>query len=154
MFDDYPRMLKKLRLKVTPKRLAILDFLARSGTYVSPEEVRGKLRENFGRIGLPTVYRNLDELASGGVISKIIHPNRQLYYYFCPNTSHHHHFICVSCREVRDLQICALNGIEEEINRQIGGRVVSHILQVNGLCGSCCRKENPPGDQYPQGENF
>jgi len=144
MPNDYPQMLKRLRLKVTPKRLAILDFLARTGTYVSPEEVRNNLQDHLGRIGLPTVYRNLDELASGGVISKIIHPNRQLYYYFCPNQNHHHHFICVSCHEVRDLQICALNGMEEEVNRQIGGRVVSHILQVNGLCGSCSKKEKNP----------
>lgn len=145
MSHDYPQMLKELRLKVTPKRLAILDFLARTGTYVSPEEVRQSLQEHLGSIGLPTVYRNLDELASGGVISKIIHPNRQLYYYFCPNSNHHHHFICVSCREVRDLQICAVKGLEEEINSQVGGRVISHILQVNGLCRSCHEKGGTAG---------
>jgi len=143
MLNDYPKLLKNLRLKVTPKRLAILDFLARTGTYVSPEEVRRNLQDHFGRIGLPTVYRNLDELATGGVISKIIHPNRQLYYYFCPNTDHHHHFICISCREVSDLDICALDGIEEEVKNQIRGKVISHILQVNGLCAGCCEKENP-----------
>jgi len=146
MPHDYPNMLKELRLKVTPKRLAILDFLARTGTYVSPEEVRQNLQGLFGSIGLPTVYRNLDELATGGIVSKIIHPNRQLYYYFCANSNHHHHFICISCREVRDLQICAVKGLEEEINEQVRGKVISHILQVNGLCKTCCEKEATTGE--------
>jgi Fe2+ or Zn2+ uptake regulation protein len=148
MFSDYPLMLKELRLKVTPKRLAILDFLARTGTYVSPEEVRQNLLEQFASIGLPTVYRNLDELASGGIIAKIIHPNRQLYYYFCPNSNHHHHFICVSCRKVTDLHICAVKGLEEEINVQVGGKVMSHILQVNGLCRRCYEKDKVSGNYH------
>ena len=146
MLHDYPLMLKDLRLKVTPKRLAILDFLSRTGTYVSPEEVRQNLREQFSSIGLPTVYRNLDELASGGIIAKIIHPNRQLYYYYCPNSNHHHHFICISCRKVTDLHICTVKGLEDEINDQVRGKVMSHILQVNGLCRSCYANDKVSGN--------
>jgi len=146
MLHDYPLMLKDLRLKVTPKRLAILDFLSRTGTYVSPEEVRQNLREQFASIGLPTVYRNLDELASGGIIAKIIHPNRQLYYYYCPNSNHHHHFICISCRKVTDLHICTVKGLEDEINDQVRGKVMSHILQVNGLCRSCYANDKVSGN--------
>lgn len=137
---DFPTLLKELQLKVTPKRLAILDYLAQASTFVSPEEVRQKLQGQFARIGLPTVYRNLDELAEGGVISKIIHPNRQLYYYFCPNNGHHHHFICLSCHKVEDLEICAVKGFEEEIGAKIGGKVLSHILQVNGICRACAAR--------------
>jgi len=146
MLHDYPLMLKDLRLKVTPKRLAILDFLSRTGTYVSPEEVRQNLREQFASIGLPTVYRNLEELASGGIIAKIIHPNRQLYYYYCPNSNHHHHFICISCRKVTDLHICTVKGLEDEINDQVRGKVMSHILQVNGLCRSCYANDKVSGN--------
>jgi Fe2+ or Zn2+ uptake regulation protein len=141
MAHDFPLMLKELQLKVTPKRIAILDLLARSGTYVNPEEVRQKLKGQFASIGLPTVYRNLDELAAGGILAKIIHPNRQLYYYFCSNNDHHHHFICLSCRKVMDLEICAVKGLEDEINDQVRGKVMSHILQVNGLCRQCCAKD-------------
>jgi Fe2+ or Zn2+ uptake regulation protein len=147
MSHDFPMMLKELQLKVTPKRMAILDFLARASTYISPEEVRQKLQMQFASIGLPTVYRNLDELAAGGIISKIIHPNRQLYYYFCPNVHHHHHFICLSCRRVEDLQICAVKGFEEEIGGRIKGKVLSHILQVNGLCQGCSAQEAGDGGE-------
>ncbi len=141
MDHDFPAKLKNLQLKVTPKRIAILDILARTGSFLNPEEVHQMLQEKFARIGLPTVYRNLDELAAGGIVSKIIHPNRQLYYYLCPNSDHHHHFVCLSCRKVMDIDICSVKGLEDEINEQVKGKVVSHILQVNGLCRSCCAKE-------------
>jgi len=151
MPHDFPMMLKELQLKVTPKRMAILDFLALASTYVSPEEVRETLRERFTSIGLPTVYRNLDELATGGIISKIIHPNRQLYYYFCPNNHHHHHFICLSCRRVEDLHICAVKGFEEEISGRIKGKVLSHIVQVNGLCQGCSALDESDGGELRRG---
>ena len=137
MTPHYRQTLKALNLKTTPKRLAILSLLGEEPTYVSPEDIWLRLKGAFPRIGLPTVYRNLDELAEGGVISKVIHPNRQLYYHFCPNRSHHHHFICLSCRRVEDLHICVLDGIEREVGAQIGGTVLSHLMQVNGLCRDC-----------------
>lgn len=134
---DHASILRNLNLKSTPKRLAILQMLAEENTYISPEEIWRGLKDRFGRIGLPTVYRILEELADGGVISKVIHPNRQLYYYFCPNRQHHHHFICLSCRKVADVDACGLERIEEQVKERMGGTVLSHILQVNGLCRTC-----------------
>lgn len=137
MHATHSNALKDLNLKTTPKRVAILNILARESTYVSPEEIWRKLKEQFGRIGLPTVYRNLEELATGGIISKVIHPNRQLYYYFCPNRDHHHHFICLACRRVEDVDYCGMEDLERQVSEKIGGRVLSHIVQVNGLCRDC-----------------
>lgn len=137
MKDHHAHALKDLRLKTTPKRLAILGLLAEEKRYVSPEEIWNLLKRQFARIGLPTVYRILDELAEGGIVSKVIHPNRQLYYYFCPNREHHHHFICLSCRKVEDVDFCGMEQIEQQVSERMGGRVLSHIVQVNGLCHSC-----------------
>jgi Fe2+ or Zn2+ uptake regulation protein len=133
MSDSFIANLKELKLKATPKRLAILSLLAEDLAYASPEEIRRKLQKDFASIGLPTVYRNLEELANGGLITKVIHPNRQLYYYFCPNNHHHHHFICLSCRKVEDINFCGMDEIEKKVN----GTVLSHIVQVNGLCRDC-----------------
>lgn len=129
--------LKGLNLKTTPKRLAILDLLAQEPSYVSPDEIWLKLQEQFNRIGLPTVYRNLEELAAGGVITKVLHPNRQLYYFYCPNQHHHHHFVCLNCRRVEDLNFCGMESIEKEISENFRGKILSHIVQVNGLCHTC-----------------
>jgi Fe2+ or Zn2+ uptake regulation protein len=140
MIQDFPSVLKKLQLKVTPKRLAILEILRNESVYLSPEEIWKKLKKQFMKIGLPTVYRNLEELARGNVISQVTHPNRQLYYYLCLNSSHHHHFICLSCRNVEDIEFCMLHELEKRVKKELNGRIVSHILQVNGLCKNCLKK--------------
>ncbi|HLO24575.1 MAG TPA: transcriptional repressor [Geobacteraceae bacterium] len=137
MRAQFGHTLKSLNMKATPKRLAILALMGREAAYISPEEVWLKLKDQFDRIGLPTVYRNLEELAAGGVITKVIHPNRQLYYHFCPNRDHHHHFICIACRKVEDVDFCGLENIEQEVGEKIGGKVLSHVVQVNGLCRAC-----------------
>lgn len=149
MRDRHLTTLKQLGLKATPKRLAILAILARESTYCSPEDVWQRLKGEFGRIGLPTVYRNLDELAMGGLITQVLHPNRQLYYFYCPNDEHHHHFICVACRRVEDVDVCGMEAIEREVGEKIGGTVLSHIVQVNGLCRDCAG-DNRQGERNPQ----
>ena len=139
MVDDFQTSIRSLHLKATPKRLAILEILAGDPVYVSPETVWRKMKGRFHQIGLSTVYRNLEDLAEGGLIIKILHPDRKLYYHFCPNTgaSHHHHFVCVSCRRVLDLNFCGLKEIEKEVESNLKGSVVAHLLQVFGLCERC-----------------
>ena len=146
MTESISSALKQLHLKVTPKRLAILTILMKEPAYLSPEEIWKKMKRQFNRIGLPTVYRNLEELAAGDVISKVTHPNRQLYYYFCANRDHHHHFVCLSCRSVEDINFCALDTLQKEVKRKLNGKIISHILQVNGYCRNCLNKKGNEHD--------
>lgn len=134
---DYRDILRSRRLKVTPKRLAILRILADETTYLSAEDVWKKMKKSFLSIGLPTVYRNLESLFDENIIVKVIHPDRKLYYYYCHNSSHHHHFICIACRKVDDLSFCGMEAIEKEVENRLKGRVDSHLLQVFGFCEKC-----------------
>jgi Fe2+ or Zn2+ uptake regulation protein len=142
MSEELTKSLKQLSLKVTPKRIAIIEILMKEPGYLSPEEIWRKMKRQFNRIGLPTVYRNLEELADGNIISKITHPNRQLYYFFCGNNEHHHHFVCLSCRNVDDINFCAIHELRKEVKKKLNAQVVSHILQVNGLCKECLKKND------------
>lgn len=141
MPNELPLTLKRLNLKITPKRVAILEILMKESVYLSPEEIWKEMKKRFVKIGLPTVYRNLEELSDGNIISKVNHSNRQLYYYLCQNQSHHHHFICLSCRRVEDINFCGVKELEEEVKKKIKGKVLSHVLQVNGLCKNCLKKK-------------
>ncbi|MEW6163116.1 MAG: transcriptional repressor [Nitrospirota bacterium] len=141
MLNEFPLTLKKLNLKITPKRLAILEILMKESVYLSPEEIWKKMKKRFKRIGLPTVYRNLEELSEGNIISKVNHPNRQLYYHFCQNRDHHHHFVCLSCRNVEDIDFCRLKELEKKVKNELKGKILSHIMQVNGLCKNCLEKK-------------
>ncbi|MBI2354453.1 MAG: transcriptional repressor [Deltaproteobacteria bacterium] len=132
-------ILRRLRLKVTPRRLEVMRCLGEEQAYLSAEEVWNRIRPVLGSIGLPTVYRILDELAEAQVVTRIFRSDRTQYYFLCPNQEHHHHFICESCRRVEDVDRCNLDGVAGEIARRSGGLVTSHILQINGVCGECSR---------------
>jgi Fur family ferric uptake transcriptional regulator len=132
-------ILKQLKLKVTPRRQEIMNCLGGEQSYLSADEVWGRIKTRLGSIGLPTVYRILDELAVAGVITRIFLSDRKQYYFLCANQGHHHHFVCETCRRVEDLEQCGLDRVSRDIARRSGGRVTSHILQFNGICGSCCQ---------------
>lgn len=137
METQFHSILKSIKLKATPKRLAIMEIMAKEKTYLNPEEIRSRLKERFKNIGLPTVYRNLEELANEGIIIKIIHPDRKLYYFYCPRREHHHHFVCVLCRKVEDISYCGIKEIKKEVEENLKGHMVSHMLQVFGFCREC-----------------
>lgn len=129
--------LKHAEMKATPKRLAILEILAAKSCYISPEELWKTLQDRFDHLGLPTIYRNLEELASSGIVIKVVHPNRLLYYYLPQSPDHHYYFVCLACRRVEEIATCDIKALEHKVLQRNGGRVLSHILQLNGLCGAC-----------------
>jgi Fur family ferric uptake transcriptional regulator len=131
-------ILKQLKLKVTPRRQEVMNCLGGEQSYLSAEEVWQRIKSRLGSIGLPTVYRILDELAEAGVVTRIFLADRKQYYFLCGNPGHHHHFVCESCRRVEDVEQCGLDSVSRDIARRSGGRVTSHILQINGICGRCC----------------
>jgi len=132
-------ILKQLKLKVTPRRLEVMNCLGGERSYLSADQVWNRVKPRLGSIGLPTVYRILDELAEAGVITRIFQADRKQYYFLCANQDHHHHFVCESCRRVEDVEQCCLDGLASEFARRSGGRVTSHILQINGICAVCCQ---------------
>ena len=141
MNENYSLILREIGLKATPKRLAILEELAANLCYMTPEEIWGKLKKRFKRAGLPTIYRNLEELSEKGVISKIVHPDRKLSYYLCRNKEHHHHFICLSCHKVDDITYCHIETVQMDIENKLEGKVLSHIMQINGICNTCLKNK-------------
>jgi len=132
-------ILKKLKLKVTPRRQEVMNCLGGEESYLSADEVWCRIKARLGSIGLPTVYRILDELAEAGVITRIFLSDRKQYYFLCANRDHHHHFVCEVCRRVEEVEQCGLDGFFHDFAQRSGGRVTSHILQINGVCGECCQ---------------
>ena len=140
MSDKHADALRSCKLKVTPKRMALVELLSGASAYQGPQQIWKQLRKSFKKLGLPTVYRNLEELVEAGLVNRIIHPNRQLYYFLCANHLHHHHFICIDCGKVEDIGSCAVKKLDNEVSHKHGGKILSHLLQVNGLCRDCSKK--------------
>lgn len=136
--EEYLAELKGHHFKVTPRRKAVIELFMREKRYLGPYEIREMLAKLSLRVGLPSVYRILEELESAGILVKIENRNRQLYYSLCrrPRTDHHH-FVCSKCNKVEEVEFCNFPEIARFIEKKLKGKVQYHSLHIEGLCSEC-----------------
>ncbi|HTY46010.1 MAG TPA: Fur family transcriptional regulator [Patescibacteria group bacterium] len=136
--EAYLHKIKQCRLKVTPKRKALLELFLKKERYLSPPEARTLLRPRFKQLGLPTVYRIMEELTDLGILIRIKRDSRRLYYTICRAPQHdHHHFICRKCKRVEEVEFCNFGDIAKFIEDRLQAKTESHFVQVEGLCCRC-----------------
>ena len=135
MRELYLDKLRNNDLKLTPKRKAIIDFFLSKKRYLTPEDIWKGLKKELKQLGLPSVYRNLELFSKCGILTKIQRPDRKLYYGLCGSTKngHHHHIICIKCGKVGEFSDCSL--LEKKTVN--GFKIVSHSLQIEGICPTC-----------------
>ena len=134
----YTDILRENGYKVTPKRKAVLDFMRKHHRFFSPPEIWESLKRKFDCLGLPSVYRIVEEFENIGIVTRIKRDDRQLYYFLCDvDNSHHHHFICRECHGVREVHQCHADLIYGYLERELGCRAESHFMQIEGVCAEC-----------------
>ncbi len=137
MIDKFIEILREHNLKKTPKRIAILQLLESQSTYISPLELWDILKQQFTRIGLPTVYRILQQFQEIGIVASIQKEDNQLYYFLCSTQQDHHHFICRKCHKVSCVEYCDFDTIKQLVENQLQSKAETHFLQIEGLCKEC-----------------
>ncbi|MBU4304285.1 MAG: transcriptional repressor [Candidatus Omnitrophica bacterium] len=136
--ETYIQVLKNNRLKVTPRRKAIIGVFMKHGVRMGPYELYEKLKRKLPKLGLPTVYRILEELKDAGILVQSLAEDRRLRYALCAcPDEHHHHFTCRKCKKVEEVEFCNFNGLSSFIEKNLNAKVESHNLQIEGLCARC-----------------
>ena len=127
---------KKIGIKLTPQRLAILDFLDGNKDHPSAEEIYREVSKRFPTMSFATVYNTLEALAErGNILELTIDPHKKR---FDPNTELHHHLICTKCREIVDIFEDFDVSFPGDAAR--GFEISGYHIEYYGLCGKC-RKE-------------
>jgi len=137
MIEKYLETLREHGLKRTPKRVEILRILARESAYLSPLQIHELLQDEFAKIGVPTVYRILQQFQEIGIVTSIQQDDNQLYYYLCDCLEQHHHFVCRKCHKVSCLTYCDFENIKQLVADQLDSLAETHILQIEGVCSEC-----------------
>ncbi len=135
MQNKYLEKLQNSSLKITPKRLAIIEIFQRRNKFFSPEEIFRELSKKFNQCGLPSVYRNLESLSDCGILTRIHKFDTKRYYGLChaDEGEHHHHIVCIQCGKVGDVMMCDLLE-KKSVN---GFKIIDHFVQLDGLCVEC-----------------
>ena len=135
--------------RITSGREAILDVLSKSKQHLSAEDIYMKVHPKCSNIGLTTIYRTLDVLASLGLIFKFDFGDRRARYELAEGpkgAQHHHHLICTNCKRVIDYtdfideEVELLNQTEKGLTKKYDFKITNHLIQFYGLCNTCAKK--------------
>jgi len=125
-------------LRMTRQRRVILETLRENNTHPSADEVYEMVRRKLPRIGLGTVYRNLELLSELGEIQKLELSGSLMRFDGVPEK--HYHIRCINCDRLDDAPLQALDNIEEQLLGSTEYKVMGHRLEFMGLCPDCLEK--------------
>jgi Fur family transcriptional regulator, peroxide stress response regulator len=124
---------KKLGIKLTPQRLAILDYMEGNTKHPSAEEIFSAVAKRYPTMSFATVYNTLETLTSRGKLTKLtIDPDKRR---FDPDTSPHHHLICIKCSSIQDVRVNYRLTLPE--GERAGFEITGNHIEFYGICRSC-----------------
>lgn len=128
---------KEIGLKLTPQRIAILDFLEGNTDHPSADDIYKAVSVLHPTMSFATVYNTLDRLrGKGHILELTIDPDKKR---FDPCTDPHHHLICMSCRRVHDIKMTFNLDLPEDVSGDFS--ITGNHIEFYGLCNDC-RKHN------------
>ena len=127
--DNY----RHLNIKLTPQRLAILNFLEGNISHPSAEDIYKAVIKRFPTMSFATVYNTLEALKTINNVKELkIDSNKKRY---DPDTSNHHHLICVKCKRIVDIHQDFEINLSDELTS--GFEVLSKSIEFHGVCDKC-----------------
>jgi Fur family ferric uptake transcriptional regulator len=121
-------------------RTAVLDLLAGHACCLSAQEIHERLRGNEQGIGIASVYRALDTLASLQLVHRVEVSGTAHYERAEPSGDHHHHAICDSCGKRDAFEDSELERAIGAVARRLGYVVGNHDVVLHGACPECARR--------------
>ena len=122
-------------MRLTTQRQIILEELSKVKTHPTANEVYDMVRKRLPRIGLGTVYRNLELMAESGIILKLEVGGTQKR--FDATTDLHYHIRCIDCGKVDDIELPVQYQINDSASANTSYEVLSHHIEFTGTCETC-----------------
>jgi Fur family ferric uptake transcriptional regulator len=142
--ESWKDVFHRFNKKATPSRRAILEVFEEKGRHLSAEDVYEHLRAKKKKVGIATVYRNLDLLLRMGILRKVnFGDGREHYEMIRRAAQFHHHLICTRCGQVVDCEGMAqeeerfLQHLRKELEQRQGFAIHSYHIYFYGLCPRC-----------------
>jgi Fur family ferric uptake transcriptional regulator len=127
-------------MRLTTQRQIILEELGKVTSHPTANEVYDMVRKRLPRIGLGTVYRNLELMADTGVILKLEVGGTQKR--FDATVTPHYHIRCSKCGKVDDVHIEVQQQINQRAQNASNYKILGHHIEFSGICHDCQKEEN------------
>ena len=126
-------------IRLTTQRQIILEELSKVKTHPTASEVYDMVRKRLPRIGLGTVYRNLELMAENGMIVKLEVGGTQKR--FDATTDAHYHIRCSCCGRVDDIDVPVIDSLVDAAAENSSYHILGHHIEFTGICSQCSNKE-------------
>jgi len=130
---------KNKMMRLTTQRQIILEELSKVKTHPTASEVYDMVRKRLPRIGLGTVYRNLELMADNGMILKLEVGGTQKRFDATTNT--HYHIRCSECGKVDDIDTPVMDTLVQAASESSSYQILGHHVEFTGLCPECQQNE-------------
>jgi len=128
---------KQMSLKLTPQRLAILEYLEGNKDHPSASDIYAAVAKRFPTMSFATVYNTLKALKGKENIRELtIDPDKKR---FDPNTERHHHLICTKCRKIIDIN--TEFDIDLSNTQKHGFEITGNHIDFYGVCPECTKMQ-------------
>jgi Fur family transcriptional regulator, ferric uptake regulator len=125
------------RVRGTRQAEALASVLSSLPGFLSAQQIHAELRRRGERIGLATVYRQLQVLSEDGRVDTIREAGGETLYRQCRSEAHHHHLICRACGASVEVEGRAVEQWAAKVAAEAGFTAVDHTVELFGLCPRC-----------------
>ena len=133
--------LKRVGLKHTLQRDAILRTFLETHDHLSTEDLHHLVQRSDPRIGFTTVYRTLKLFSECGLASEVAFQDGITRYEHQYNRRSHHHMVCTECGSSVEFFSREVDLLEQEIGRRHNYATTRHTFQIYGVCEDCRKKQ-------------
>ncbi len=125
------------------KNLIIKCFETNKDSQLGASDVLGFLAQNNTKIGIATIYRNLESLEKEGKIKKFIDVGgrQACWQYNSGHCGQHYHLKCFDCGKVIHLECGLVENLENHIGKEHGFAMDREKTIFYGRCNLCASKE-------------
>ena len=120
----------------TRQRAAVEALLVDINDFISAQNLHARLRAQGQNVGLATVYRTLQAMATDGDVDMLRTADGEAVYRQC-STGHHHHLVCRSCGRTVEVEGPTVESWADKIGAEKGFSDVQHTLEIVGTCADC-----------------
>jgi len=134
---DYQKDLKRVNLRATPARMAILGLLEKVKMPIDVSTVICKINEEGIKADPATVFRIMNMLTKKGLAISVQLQEGKTRYELAEKKHHHHHLVCEACGKIENVSSQMIPPLEEKIQSRHKFIVKRHTLEFFGLCQDC-----------------
>ena len=126
---------KEKKLKLTPQRLAVYNYLINTTSHPSADIIYTDIHIQYPTMSLATVYKALKTLVSVGLIQEINVGEGNFRY--DGNSCSHPHLQCLGCGKVDDFKDLSLDNLNSLAEEHTDYQIVCNKVYFYGYCIDC-----------------